>query len=40
MVVTDGWVNGRVTGIRYDKERGVILGGASPKANTAYALGW
>jgi gamma-glutamyltranspeptidase/glutathione hydrolase len=38
--VIDGWENGKVMGIRYDKARGVILGGASPRHNIAYALGW
>jgi gamma-glutamyltranspeptidase/glutathione hydrolase len=40
VVVTDGWVNGKVMGIRYDKARGVILGGVAPKGNIGYALGW
>lgn len=40
VVVTDGWVNGKVMGIRYDKARGVILGGVSPRGNIGYALGW
>ncbi len=40
VVVTGGWTNGKVMGIRYDKERGVILGGVSPKGNIGYALGW
>jgi len=40
VVVTDGWVNGKVMGIHYDKARGVILGGVAPKGNIGYALGW
>jgi gamma-glutamyltranspeptidase/glutathione hydrolase len=40
VVVTDAWSNGKVMGIRYDKERGVILGAASPKGNIGYAIGW
>jgi gamma-glutamyltranspeptidase/glutathione hydrolase len=36
----DGWTNGKVMGIRCDKERGVILGGASPRRLIAYAIGW
>ncbi|MGA9351418.1 MAG: gamma-glutamyltransferase family protein [Anaerolineae bacterium] len=40
VVVTDGWVNGKVMGIRYDKAHGVILGGVAPKGNIGYALGW
>jgi gamma-glutamyltranspeptidase/glutathione hydrolase len=40
VVVTDGWVNGKVMGIHYDKAHGVILGGVAPKGNIGYALGW
>ncbi len=40
VVVTDAWGNGKVMGIRYDKARGVIIGGASPKGNSGYAIGW
>ncbi len=40
VVVTDGWDNGKVMGIRYDKERGVIAGGCSPRRNIGYAMGW
>ena len=40
VVVTDGWVNGKVMGIRYDKAHGVILGGVSPRGSIGYALGW
>ncbi len=40
VVVTDGWINGKVMGIHYDKARGVILGGVAPKGNIGYALGW
>ena len=36
----DDWVHGKVLCIRYDKERGVILGGASAKGNIGYAFGW
>ncbi len=39
VVVAGGWSNGKVMGIRYDKARGVIMGGASPKGNIGYALG-
>jgi gamma-glutamyltranspeptidase/glutathione hydrolase len=40
-VVVDGdWVHGKVMGIRYDKERGVILGGVAAKGIIGYALGW
>ena len=40
VVMTGAWNNGKVMGIRYDKTRGVILAGASPRRNAAYALGW
>jgi gamma-glutamyltranspeptidase/glutathione hydrolase len=40
VVLTEPWSNGKVMGIRYDKEKGVIMGGASPKGNIGYALGW
>ena len=35
-----GWVHGKVMGIRYDGDRGVIQGGCSAKGNIGYALGW
>jgi gamma-glutamyltranspeptidase/glutathione hydrolase len=38
--VTDGWTHGKVMGIRYDKARGVIMGGVSPRRKVGYALGW
>ena len=34
------WAHGKVMGIRFDKQRGVILGGASAKGNIGYAFGW
>ncbi len=40
VVVADGWVNGKCMGIQYDKERGVIMGGVSPRGKIGYALGW
>jgi gamma-glutamyltranspeptidase/glutathione hydrolase len=40
VTVVDGWSNGKVMGIRYDKARGVISGGASPRTMIGYALGW
>jgi len=36
----DGWANGKVMGIRFDGERGVIAGAVSPKGRIGYALGW
>jgi gamma-glutamyltranspeptidase/glutathione hydrolase len=38
--VVDGWVMGKCMGIRFDRERGVILGGASPRGSIGYAIGW
>ena len=40
VVAADGWSHGKVMGIRYDRERGVILGGVAPKGNIGYGLGW
>ncbi len=40
VVITGDWDNGKVMGIRYDKERGVIQGGVAPKGNIGYAIGW
>lgn len=40
VVVTGDWENGKVLGIRLDQERGVILGGASPRRGIGYAFGW
>ena len=34
------WDGGKVLAIRYDAERGVIFGGASPKGDIGYAFGW
>ncbi len=38
--LTGAWSNGKVMGIRYDNNNGVIMGGASAKGNSAYAIGW
>ena len=38
--LTGPWANGKVLGIRFDHERGVIAGAASPKGNIGYAIGW
>jgi gamma-glutamyltranspeptidase/glutathione hydrolase len=40
VVVADGWANGKCMGIQYDKERGIISGGVSPRGQIGYALGW
>jgi hypothetical protein len=39
-MVTEAWANGKVMGVHYDAARGVIIGGASPKGNIGYAIGW
>jgi gamma-glutamyltranspeptidase/glutathione hydrolase len=38
--VAGEWANGRVLAIRTDPERGLIFGGASPRIETGYAIGW
>jgi gamma-glutamyltranspeptidase/glutathione hydrolase len=40
VIVTGGWGHGKPMGIRYDGERGIILGAVSPKGIIGYALGW
>jgi gamma-glutamyltranspeptidase/glutathione hydrolase len=40
VMVAEAWAHGKVMGIHYDTARGVIIGGASPKGNIGYALGW
>jgi len=40
VIRTGDWVNGKVMGIRYDGDRGVIAGAVSPKGIIGYALGW
>jgi len=40
VALLDGWANGKAMGIRYDKERGVISGGVSPRRLIGLALGW
>ena len=40
IALTDPWAHGKTMAIRYDKERGVILGGSAAKGNIGYALGW
>ena len=36
----DPWSNGKVMGIRYDKERGTMYAGTSPRREVAYSFGW
>jgi gamma-glutamyltranspeptidase/glutathione hydrolase len=38
--VVEPWINGKATAVRIDKEQGVLLGGASPRYQIGYALGW
>ena len=40
IVSTGAWSNGKTMGIRYDKDRGVIMGAVAPKGNIGYAIGW
>ncbi len=40
VLVTGGWVNGRVMGICYDRASGVIRGAATARNVTSYAMGW
>jgi len=40
VTVADGWIHGQALAIRYEKARGLILAGASPRGQLAYALGW
>ena len=40
VTTTGPWSNGKVMGIRYDGERGVIQGAAAPKGDIGYAIGW
>ena len=38
--VVHAWSHGRVLGIRYDPDTGVLYGAASPRLETGYAMGW
>jgi gamma-glutamyltranspeptidase/glutathione hydrolase len=38
--VTDGAMAGKVMGIRFDSQRGVMSAGVSPRRTIGYALGW
>ncbi len=38
--LAEPWSAGKVMAIRYDEANGVIAGGASPKGDIGYALGW
>jgi gamma-glutamyltranspeptidase/glutathione hydrolase len=40
VVETGPWSNGRVLAIGIDQARGLIFGGASPRVETGYAIGW
>jgi gamma-glutamyltranspeptidase/glutathione hydrolase len=40
MVLTGDWENGKVMGIRYDRDHGVIHGAVAPKGIIGYAIGW
>jgi gamma-glutamyltranspeptidase/glutathione hydrolase len=38
--VAPDWSHGRVLGIRFDVQSGVLSGAASPRMETGYAMGW
>ena len=38
--VAGPWVNGKALAIRYDEDRRLALGGASPRTGIGYAIGW
>ncbi|MFQ6027033.1 MAG: gamma-glutamyltransferase family protein [Dehalococcoidia bacterium] len=40
VALTGAWDNGKVMGIRYDQDSGVMHGGVAPKGNIGYAIGW
>ena len=40
VMMTGPWSNGKVMGIRYDGEKGVISGAVAPKGDIGYAMGW
>ena len=40
VTLKDPWSNGKVLGIRFDPDRGVISGAASPKGNIGYTIAW
>jgi gamma-glutamyltranspeptidase / glutathione hydrolase len=40
VVVLGDWANGRVMGVQQDPASGFLLAAASPRGETAYALGW
>ena len=40
VVVVPQWSNGRVLGARFDADRGIVFGGASPRGETGYAMAW
>ena len=40
VTMVDGWVNGRCLGVAFDPSRGLLMAGASPRQQIAYAMGW
>lgn len=40
VIITDDWANGKVMGIRYDEERGLIFSAVLPRGEVGYAPGW
>ena len=40
IVISNPWSHGRCLAIKYEKEKGLMSGGASPRTGEPYALGW
>ena len=40
VIEVSGWVNGKVMGIHFDADRGVISGAVVAKGTIGYALAW
>jgi gamma-glutamyltranspeptidase/glutathione hydrolase len=40
VTLDEGWVHGKVMGIQFDEEHGIIRGGCSAKGTIGYAFGW
>ena len=38
--VSQPWSHGRCLAIRYNPDTGLMYGGASPRTQDAYAIGW
>jgi gamma-glutamyltranspeptidase/glutathione hydrolase len=40
VIMSKPWSHGRCLAIRYDRQKGVMFGGASPRTGEPYAIGW